>query len=134
MKKILGVLLLLAAAGVLFAQEFKWNGYVNSGLGLVATDKNGVDNYLTAYGNDSWQYGYRLRLDGAYTNADANAGANFRIQSQATRDAFISIPYAYGWVKFLGDGVFTLKGGLVDDGTWNSGGAILGSTDPDTRE
>jgi hypothetical protein len=92
-----------------------------------------VKPYLTAFGVDSWQPGYRLRLDGAYTNKNGNAGAKIRFQSQATTRNFFSIPYAYGWVKFL-DNVFTISGGLVDDGTWNSGGAILGNNDPDQGE
>jgi hypothetical protein len=130
--------------GVLFAQEFKWNGYVNSGLGLVSTDQKiddpaggskskAVTPYLTAFGVDSWQYGYRLRLDGSFINKDENAGIKVRFQSQGTSNQFFAIPYAYGWVKFLNQ-IFTVSGGLVDDGTWNSGGAILGANDPDQGE
>jgi hypothetical protein len=124
-----GVFAVLAAAGMvvaggLFAQELKFDGYVNSGVGLVITDQEDVDPYLTAFGVDSWQYGYRFRLNGAYTNEAGNAGARFRFQSQAVTGSFFSIPYAYGWVKLLGD-VVTLSGGLVDDSTWASSGPLL---------
>jgi hypothetical protein len=111
MKKFLTGLVVLVMAGGLFAQELKFDGYVNSGLGLIITDQKvtdpkdttkskSIDPFLTAFGVDSWQYGYRF-------------------QSQATTDNFFSIPFAYVWTKFL-DGVIT-----VDDGTWNSGGFIL---------
>jgi hypothetical protein len=84
-----------------------------------------ADTKITAFGVDSEQSGYRFRLNGSYTNAEGTAGARFRFQAQSsfTWGAF-SLPYAYGWVSFLNK-IFTVNGGLVDDGTWNSGGAIL---------
>jgi hypothetical protein len=123
MKKIAGFLVIFAAVGGLFAQELKFDGYLNSGLGFVVTDQQtedpddsskskAVDPYLTAYGADAGAPGYRFRLNGAYTNADSNVGARFRFQSQSatlvTPDTDLglsfAIPYAYGWVKLL-DGV-----------------------------
>jgi hypothetical protein len=118
----------------LFAQELKLSGYFNSGLGFIATDQktadpgnptqsNRVDPYFTAFGVDSASSGYRFRLNASYTGQDGNAGVQARFQSQATSATPISIPFAYGWVKpfdFL-----RVSGGLVDDVTWNSGGAIL---------
>ncbi|MDR2314510.1 MAG: hypothetical protein LBE02_08250 [Spirochaetaceae bacterium] len=138
MKKITAVLILAITAGVVFAQELKFDGYVNSGLGLVITNRKdnegSVDPYITVYGVDAEQYGYRFRLNGSYTNADGNAGAKFRFQAQAKNRTDttpggglpimdIGVPIALGWVKFAD--MFTLNAGIIDDGTWASGGAIL---------
>jgi hypothetical protein len=123
MKKALFFLFIAAVVGTgLSAQEFKWNGYVNTGLGFVYTDVSGVDPYFTAFGVDSGQFGYRFRLNGTYTNKEGNAGAKFRFQAQ-TNGNEPTLPYIYGWFKPVD--VLTLNGGLVDDGTWASGGALL---------
>ncbi|AEF80059.1 hypothetical protein [Leadbettera azotonutricia] len=131
MKKIFGFIMVLTAIGLiagggLFAQELKFDGYVNSGLGLVITDQTETAKYpyITAFGVDSNQYGYRFRLNGAYTNEAGNAGAKFRFQSQARSDIFFTIPYAFLWTKFA-DNVVTLSGGLVDDSTWTTAGFVL---------
>ncbi|MDR2404137.1 MAG: hypothetical protein LBD78_08920 [Spirochaetaceae bacterium] len=125
--------LALAMTGGLFAQELKFDGYVNSGLGIVSTDKKVVDgdgtktadSQVYAFGVNSEQPGYRFRLNGSYTNSDGNAGAKFRFQAQSKFDlGAFSLPYAYGWVSFL-NSIFTVNGGLVDNGTWESGGALL---------
>ncbi|MDR2786365.1 MAG: hypothetical protein LBB83_10680 [Treponema sp.] len=133
MKKAMLGVLILAAAGGLFAQEVKFDGSFNSGLGIVSTDTKipdgtgtkTADTKIVPFGADSEQGGYRFRLNGSYTNAESTAGAKFRFQAQSdfSLGAF-SLPYAYGWVSFLNN-IFTVNGGLVDDGTWNSGGAIL---------
>jgi hypothetical protein len=135
MKKAMLGVLILAAAGGLFAQELKFDAYLNSGLGIVSTDTKvpnndgsgtkTADTRITAFGVDSEQGGYRFRLNGSYTNAEKNAGAKFRLQAQSnfSLGAF-SLPYAYGWVSFLNN-IFTVTGGLVDDSTWATGGAIL---------
>jgi hypothetical protein len=131
-KAILGVLI-LAAAGGIFAQELKFDGYFNSGLGIVSTNTKlpdgagtkTADTRIVPFGVDSEQAGYRFRLNGSYTNENAAAGVKFRFQAQSKFDlGAFSLPYAYGWVSFLNN-IFTVTGGLVDDGTWNSGGAIL---------
>ncbi|MDR1909959.1 MAG: hypothetical protein LBQ35_08625 [Spirochaetaceae bacterium] len=145
MKRIIVFLLVLAAGTALSAQEFKWSGYFNSGLGVVATDVEGIDLFAKAFGNDAEQNGFRFRLNGDFTNADANAGVSFRFQAQATTFAqnaaatattalgYFSLPYAYGWLKFL-NGIITVKGGIVDDGTWNSAGYLLGRPGGDQSE
>ncbi|MDR2767708.1 MAG: hypothetical protein LBB82_05210 [Treponema sp.] len=123
MKKVLLISIFITVVGAgLFAQEFKWDGYVNSGFGYVYTNEEDVDPYLTAFGVDSGQFGYRFRLNGSYTNADSSAGAKFRFQSQVGSNQVIGFPYVYGWIKPLD--ILTINGGLVDDGTWNSGGVI----------
>ncbi|MCL2068013.1 MAG: hypothetical protein FWG99_11200 [Treponema sp.] len=128
MKKFFFAAMLIAVvSGAVFAQELKFDGYLNSGLGIIATDEKDADPLIKAFGNDSEQNGYRFRLNGSYTNEDGNAGARFRFQSQARLDqaGYFSLPYAYGWVKFLNN-IFTLNGGIVDDGTWATGDWWIG--------
>ncbi|MDR2049391.1 MAG: hypothetical protein LBP69_08035 [Treponema sp.] len=133
MKKIMLGVLILAAAGGLFAQELKFDGYLNSGLGIVSTDTRvpdgsgtkTADTKIVPFGVDSEQGGYRFRLNGSYTNAEGTAGAKFRFQAQSSLEfGAFSLPYAYGWVSFLNK-IFTVTGGLVDDGTWNLGSPLL---------
>jgi len=113
--------LLFVMSAAVFAQELKFDGYLNSGLGVVSNDKDGDDPYFKAFGVDSESNGFRFRLNGSYTNEAKNAGVKFRLQSQRTISAtgYLSIPYLYGWLNFF-DNKLTLTGGLVDDGTWTS--------------
>ena len=123
MKKFIVIsLLTVVMASAMYAQELKFDGYVNIGLGVVATGEEDTDMFLKPFGVDSEQNGYRFRLNGSYTNEDKNAGVRFRFQSQSRLDqaGYFSLPYAYGWVNFL-DSIFYLAGGIVDDGTWVTG-------------
>jgi len=106
-------------AGALYAQELRFDGYFNSGLGVVNVGDD--DAYLKPFGVDSESNGYRFRLNGSYTNEAKNAGARFRLQSQRRIDqaGYFSIPYVYGWAGFF-DSKITLTGGIVDDGTWTT--------------
>jgi hypothetical protein len=132
-KRILGFMaaLLLTTACIMNAQEFKIDGYINSGLGLIASNEKDVDPHFKAFGVDSEQNGYRLRLNGTFTNEAKNAGIRFRLQSQATLQAsgseYISLPYAYGWVSFLNN-IFTLNAGIIEDSTWTTGDWWLASS------
>jgi hypothetical protein len=115
---------LLAAVfvtGSLWAQELKFDGYLNSGLGIVVDDNEDHDPYFKAFGVDSESNGFRFRLNGSYTNEAKNAGAKFRLQGQRRMDqaGYLSMPYLYGWMSFL-ENKITLTGGLVDDSTWTS--------------
>jgi len=74
--------LLLVMSAAVFAQELKFDGYLNSGLGIVANDNEDIDPYLKAFGVDGESNGYRFRLNGSYTNEAKNVGARFRLQSQ----------------------------------------------------
>jgi hypothetical protein len=47
-----------------------------------------------------------------------------RLQAQGGNNT-VCFPYAYGWFNAF-DKLLTVKAGLVDDGTWNTGGYILG--------
>jgi len=111
----------MAGAGAVFAQELKFDGYLNSGMGVVINDREGEDVYVKVFGVDSESNGYRFRLNGSYTNEAKNIGAKFRLQGQRRIDqsGYLSMPYLYGWVGFF-ENKITLTGGLVDDGTWTS--------------
>jgi len=118
--KLFGLAALLSTiiVGGLRAQELKFDGYVNSGLGVVSTDIENSDTFLKAFGADAESNGYRFRLNGSYQNEAGNAGVRLRFQSQFTlANGYFSLPYAYGWVKFV-NGIFYAAGGIVDDGTW----------------
>jgi hypothetical protein len=145
MKKVF-IAALLVSAGGLFAQELKFDGYFNSGLGVVSTDTivpdgagaKPADTAIRAFGVDSESPGWRFRLNGSYTNEAKTLGARFRFQSQRVLNGnnagMFSLPYAYGWFSFL-DNIFTVYGGLVDNTTWqtadflfnNDGGEGLGA-------
>jgi hypothetical protein len=105
----------------LWAQELKFDGYINSGLGIVTYDHDENNPFYKAFGVDSESNGYRFRLNGSYTNEAKNAGARFRLQGQRRLDqvGYLSMPYLYGWVGFF-QNILTFTGGLVDDGTWTS--------------
>ena len=125
MKRFLCVLFAAVFAVTLgFAQELKLDGYINSGLGLIIDNDSGNEVKLVVMGVDSEQFAGRFRLNGAYTNADKNIGANFRLQYQGNNPSSGFAPsFVYGWVKFFD--MLQFKAGLVDDAVWETGGAIL---------
>jgi len=118
---ITALLLVMFVTTGLCAQELRFDGYINSGLGVVTNDNDDSDPYFKVFGVDSESNGYRFRLNGSFTNESKNAGARFRLQGQRRLDqaGYLSMPYLYGWVGFL-ENKITLTGGLVDDGTWTS--------------
>lgn len=105
----------------LYAQNIKFDGYFNSGLGLVYTSYADKDTFLKAFGVDSEQNGFRFRLNGTYISEDENAGVKFRMQSQSRLDqgGYFSIPYVYGWMRFFNN-IVSLTGGIVDDINWQT--------------
>ena len=117
---IAAAIMLLAMSGAVFAQELKFDGYLNSGLGIVSND-SGAAPYYKAFGVDGESNGYRFRLNGSYTNEAKNAGARFRLQSQRRADqgGLLSLPSAFGWVGFF-ENKLTVTGGIVLDGTWET--------------
>jgi hypothetical protein len=136
--KILGLaaalLLSTVAVGGLWAQDLKFDGYINSGLGFAVNDKEGDDAFFKAFAADAEQNGYRFRLNGSYTNEAKNAGARFRFQAQSTLSngntaGYFSLPYVYGWVSFLKQDnydIITLNSGIIEDSTWQTGDWWLG--------
>ena len=112
-------------AGLGFSQELKFDGYINSGVGLTINDEDGTDPVVRIFGVDSEQFAGRFRLNGAYTNEAKTAGGNFRLQLQGQEisTAAFGASFVYGWIKPLN--VLNIKLGIVDDSTWETGGAIL---------
>ena len=95
MKRLMVIAVLCAVvSGVVFAQELKFDGYLNSGMGVVTNDKEGDDAYVKVFGVDSESNGYRFRLNGSYTNETKNVGAKFRLQGQRRMDqsGYLSMP------------------------------------------
>ena len=125
MKRILLVfLIVVSAAAYGFGQELKFDGYLNSGIGFWGTNKEGLDAKVEVYGVDSERNIGRFRLNGAFTNENKTAGANFRFQVQgSTTSNAPSLAFGYGWITFAN--MFTIKAGLVDDGTWATGDVIF---------
>jgi len=123
------VMLSMIIAGGLWAQDLKFDGYFNSGVGVISSGVENSDTVIKAFGADSEQNGYRFRLNGAYQNEAGNAGVKLRFQSQATlgqTGGYLSLPFAYGWVKFVND-IFYAAGGIVEDATWATGDWWLNS-------
>jgi hypothetical protein len=128
-KRIFGlmVVLLLITTSVITAQELKFDGYINSGVGVVVNNKDGEGPYVKAVAVDAGQMGYRFRLNGTYTNEAKNAGIKFRLQSQTNlTSGYFSLPYALGWVSFL-DNILTVNAGIIEDSTWTTGDWWLAS-------
>jgi hypothetical protein len=144
MRKLFVIALMTAVlTGAIFAQELRFDGYLNSGLGVINVGDN--DPYVKVFGVDSEQHGYRFRLNGSYQNEAKNAGVRFRFQSQSTlmrsnsltaaagaapadhthsvsvnnSYGYFSLPYVYGWVSFF-DNKLSLSAGIVDDTTWET--------------
>jgi hypothetical protein len=88
-------------------------------LGLTY-DTVGETAYLQAFSRDAEQP-FQLRLNGAYANEGDTAGLKFRFQQ---RFGALSMAWAFGYINAF-DNLLTLQGGLIDDGTFNSGGGIL---------
>ena len=123
-RRIIGAVFLLLMSSVVYGQGFVFDGYFNSGLGVVINDSESLDYsdpFFKALGVDSEQNGYRLRLNLSYTNEEKNVGVKLRMQSQGQLDpwGYFSIPYVYGWMKFFNDIIY-LAGGIVDDSTWQT--------------
>jgi hypothetical protein len=118
MKKALVVLLILAVAGGLFAQELTWSGAVKTGLRFEADDgdKSGAQTKVRLYSDDADVIS-RFELNGAY--AADNWGLKFRFRADNLTD--VSVHQAYGWVTFLDD-VVKLSVGKIKDGTWGTQG------------
>jgi hypothetical protein len=133
------VLTMIGGLTMLSAQEIKFDGYFNSGLGFVttnrqvhdpgkaATESRAADPYWTAFGVDSEQWGYRFRLNAAAVNEAKTAGFKLRLQGQAKNDKdtsvtpLLTIPTASGWLSFF-DEALILNGGIINDTTWAMGG------------
>ena len=122
MKKIIVIAMLTAfAAGSAFAQGITFDGYINSGLGLIVSDADDHKPQLRVFGVDSESQGYRFRLNGSAQNEEKTVGTRFRLQGQRDLSVtgYFSMPYLYGWINQF-DNKLYVAAGLVDDGTYTT--------------
>ena len=113
-------MLLLIIPGAVDAQNLKFDGYLNSGLGVVYSSSADKDTVLKAFGVDSEQNGFRFRLNGSFSTDAGMAGLKFRFQSQSNLNlGFFSLPYVYGWINLFED-ILYIAGGIVDDSSWQT--------------
>jgi hypothetical protein len=112
MKKLLIILLVLAAAGGLFAQELTWSGGVSTGLGLSSDETAKVD----IFNDDSYE-GNLGFLKAEYTNE--NIGAAVRIQGGFTDEnkPDFGLHHAMLWVNLLDD-IIHIRAGKMDYHIW----------------
>ena len=117
----LSVALLFVLSGIMEAQNLKFDGSFNTGLGIVYTSSADENTVYKAFGAESEQNGFRFRLNGSFATDAGIAGIRFRLQSQSRLDqsGYFSIPYVYGWIKLF-DEVLYMAGGIVDDSSWQT--------------
>jgi hypothetical protein len=117
MKKALVILLILATAGGIFAQDLKLSGKLWSGINWT---KASDGRHTIGINNDDGPYPARFDLDGKFTLD--NYGVTFRFRNDNfTELSNIQIHQAYLWANFLQDMV-TFEFGKIDDGAWTSMG------------
>ncbi len=134
MKKFLVVLLILAVAGGLFAQELTWDGELKAGVRIGIPDKD-MDMLaaMYAYNEDAGTGPLRFRLNGNFSLE--NVGVKFRFQSIGatnTKGDFVQLlelPYAFLWANGFNNMIYFM-GGHIDDGTFNT----MGAEDTDVGE
>jgi hypothetical protein len=111
MKKALVVLLILAVAGGLFAQEWTFTGYTGGGIGIFIPDgEEGARAKLVS--RDAGTAGNRVQFAGAYTSEAKNYGFSFRLRSENAGAP--SLNYGYGWLSGL-NGIVTGYAGKIDN-------------------
>ncbi|MDR2313748.1 MAG: hypothetical protein LBE02_04370 [Spirochaetaceae bacterium] len=131
MKKTLIVLLILAVAGGVFAQELKISGSLNSGLQGTAESLD-----LDAPGTDTlegWSFdAYAQDADVPYARADLNVdftydniGAHIKLRAQGGETGVKGLPSIYAEYAYVSATVFNIVdiyGGAVDNGAWATAG------------
>jgi hypothetical protein len=110
MKKALVVLLILAVAGGLFAQEWKFTGYTDGGIGIFLPDGEGGAR-ARLVSRDAGLAGSRVQFIGAYTSETKDYGFNFRLRSD---NGGLGLNYGYGWLSGLG-GIVTGYAGVINN-------------------
>ena len=124
MKKVLIVLLALAIAGGLFADEVIVSGEVNTGIFFRAGDSYD-DPTAELWNDDDAAYiakigvSYDADVWGAQIGIKAIDGEEDGVQY----DNYFGFYDAHGWLKFM-DGLIILRGGLIDPNVWNTGGWV----------
>ena len=134
MKKIALLLVLALCAAVVFAQEFKVNGEVKTGI-LWNKFENQLDlpNEMTEAGSkdDAGNGAGRFRLNAEYFDPKINAGFKFRINWENWQDKsttaggsgqpYPTWPYAFGYAKLF-DNQLTMSLGKLGASPWGTGG------------
>jgi hypothetical protein len=116
MKKALVVLLILAVAGGVFAQDLVWSGKVETGLNITEKRHEGA---TVGLWNDNDDTNTRVDLNLAFTKDFY--GAKVGLRSDDFAQTKIGIYNAYVWAGFLND-VLGIKFGLIDDSAWATEG------------
>jgi hypothetical protein len=123
MKKVLVVLLILAVAGGVFAQDLTWSGTVETGVHINKTD--GADDVVVWADNDDGVQGIRAKLQAAITGD--SWGFKVGIKNETTNWAAAGVPglvelyNGYGWLDLLNK-MINVKAGIIDDGVWTTKG------------
>jgi hypothetical protein len=125
MKKVLVILLILAAAGKVFPEGFRFGAYLNSGMGVFFPDPDRLkrpggysgsgDPFVRLVSPDSGAAGWQAGLSASYTNEAKNLGLNLALQAEGSDTAHFE--YGYGWFSVFDDRV-KLLGGKIDDDTF----------------
>ena len=117
--------MLFISGTVAGAQGVEISGYLNSGIGVYATDKENVDPKFLVAGVDAEQPLGKLRLHLDYTNSVKNAGVNFllMVQGQESLMPALRVSIASAWVKPFD--MLTLKFGILDDYIWQTSDFIF---------
>jgi len=127
MKKALIVLLILAVAGGLFAQQLSWTGHLGTGVFINLGDD--FDDPIAYVDDDDEGVPAFAKLLGAYDAGDWGVNIGFKaavgdlsgVGDAGVLAAFAAQAYdAHGWLKFA-DGLLTLRAGLIDPGVWYLG-------------
>jgi hypothetical protein len=135
MKKTLVVLLILAVAGGVFAQDITWSGGVRTG---IAFDKSSEEGAANTYGlTDSPPDPGAAGLTATQTDDDTgkavqvnlgvkvdfdNYGMAFKFNTALGNGANVpTISYGYVWANFF-DGLFDISAGQIDGAKWASVG------------
>jgi hypothetical protein len=119
MKKALIVLLILAVAGGLFAQQLTWSGHVGTGVFFEFGDA--FDDPAAKADDDDEGVPIFAKLGAVYDAG--NWGLQLKTKASVTTsfDTDVWGFYdAHGWLKFA-DGLVTVRAGFIDPGVWNVG-------------
>ena len=119
MKKTLVVLLILAVAGGVFAQDISWSGGVQTGLKIDIQDAS--DDVMIWSDDDDTNEGVRARLnlEVADENWGVQLGFGANISEGTGNSAFVY--NAHGWMDFLNN-MIRVRAGYIDPGVWTTKG------------
>jgi hypothetical protein len=116
MKKTLVVLLILAVAGGVFAQEITWSGSIATGLYIDMAEAN--DDPIITGDDDDAGTPVQARLHVAV--ADDAWGIELGIGANIDNLGEAFLYDAHGWILFAD--MIKVRAGLIDPGVWNTAG------------